>query len=289
MKKSTCLLGAHFSISGGLHEALREAKRYGCPALQMFTKTSRSWKERTVSDEEIELFKKTRQKAGIKFIASHSSYLINLATPDSGNHSLSRNALELELIRSTALEIPFVVLHPGSHLGDGEKKGIDRISESINGIFEKNPGIKTRLLFETTSGQGAGIGHTFEQLHEIIEKINRKDKTGVCLDTCHIFAAGYDIRTKESYLKTTGAFDKIIGLEKLFLIHLNDSKKCLGSHVDRHEHIGKGEIGIDAFRLIMNDMRLVGIPKIIETPKTGGGKDCDRINLRKLKTMAEPK
>jgi len=289
MKKSTCLLGAHFSISGGLHEALREAKRYGCPALQMFTKTSRSWKERTVSDEEIELFKKTRQKAGIKFIASHSSYLINLATPDSGNHSLSRNALELELIRSTALEIPFVVLHPGSPLGDGEKKGIDRISESINGIFEKNPGIKTRLLLETTSGQGAGIGHTFEQLHEIIEKINRKDKTGVCLDTCHIFAAGYDIRTKESYLKTTGAFDKIIGLEKLFLIHLNDSKKSLGSHVDRHEHIGKGEIGIDAFRLIMNDMRLVGIPKIIETPKTGGGKDCDRINLRKLKTMAEPK
>jgi len=268
---------------------LREAKRYGCQVLQMFTKTSRSWKERTVSDEEIDLFKKTRQKAGIKFIASHSSYLINLATPDSGNHSLSRNALEQELIRSSALEIPFVVLHPGSHLGEGEKIGINRISDSINGIFEKNPGIKTRLLLETTSGQGAGIGHTFEQLHEIIEKINRKDKTGVCLDTCHIFAAGYDIRTKESYLKTTGAFDKIIGLEKLFLIHLNDSKKCLGSHVDRHEHIGKGEIGIDAFRLIMNDMRLVGIPKIIETPKTGDGKDCDRINLRKLKTMAEPK
>ncbi|MBU2623275.1 MAG: deoxyribonuclease IV, partial [Proteobacteria bacterium] len=196
MKKMACILGAHFSISGGLHEALLEAKRYGCSALQMFTKNSRTWKERIVSDEEIEIFRKTMQKTDIKYIASHTSYLINLAAPDSGNHSLSLNALELELIRSTALEIPFVVLHPGSHLGDGEKKGIDRISESINKIFEKNPEIKTRLLLETTSGQGAGIGHTFEQLNEIIEKINRKDKTGVCLDTCHIFAAGYDIRTK---------------------------------------------------------------------------------------------
>ena len=285
MKKTLPLLGAHFSISGGLHEALREAKRYGCSALQIFTKTSRSWKERIVSEEEIELFKQARQQTGIKYIASHTSYLINLAAPDSGNHSLSLDALEQELIRSSALEIPFVVLHPGSHLGYGEKKGIDRIAAGINGIFEKNPGIKTRLLLETTSGQGTGTGHTFEQLNEIIKKIKRKDKTGVCLDTCHIFAAGYDIRTKESYLETTDAFDRLIGLEKLFLIHLNDSKKGLGSHVDRHEHIGKGEIGIDAFRMIMNDMRLAGIPKIIETPKTAGGKDWDRINLRKLRLM----
>ncbi|RPH52947.1 MAG: deoxyribonuclease IV [Desulfobacteraceae bacterium] len=285
MKKRTCILGAHFSISGGLHEALYEAKRYDCPALQMFTRTSRSWRERIVSDKEIEVFKKARQETGIKDIAAHASYLINLAAPDSENHFLSRKALEQELIRSSALEIPFVVLHPGSHLGNGEKKGIDRISESINGIFEKNQEIKTRLLLETTSGQGSGIGHSFEQLHAIIEKINRKDKTGVCLDTCHIFAAGYDIRTEESYLETTDLFDKIIGFEKLFLIHLNDSKKGLGSHIDRHEHIGKGEIGIDAFRLIMNDKHLAGIPKIIETPKTGGGKDWDRINLRKLRLM----
>jgi len=289
MKKKTCLLGAHFSISGGLHEALLEAKKYGCNALQMFTKNSRSWKERTVSDEEIELFKKTRQKTGIKYIASHTSYLINLAAPDSEKHLLSCRALEQELIRSSALSIDFVVLHPGSLIGDGEKKGIDRISKSINGLFKRIPKISTRLLLETTAGQGTGTGHTFEQLHEMIEKINRKDKTGVCLDTSHIFAAGYDIRNRVSYHKTIDEFNKIIGLERLFLIHLNDSKKCLGSHVDRHEHIGKGEIGIDAFRLIMNDRRLTAIPKIIETPKTGGGKDCDRINLRKLKTMAEPK
>lgn len=285
MKKKTCLLGAHFSISGGLHEALLEAKKYGCNALQMFTKNSRSWKERTVSDEEIELFKKTRQKTGIKYIASHTSYLINLAAPDSEKHSLSCRGLEQELIRSSALDIDFVVLHPGSLIGDGEKKGIDRISKSINVIFKRIPEINTRLLLETTAGQGTGTGHTFKQLHEMLEKINRKDKTGVCLDTSHIFAAGYDIRNKISYHKTINEFDKIIGLKRLFLIHLNDSKKDLGSRVDRHEHIGKGKIGIDAFRMIMNDRRLAGIPKIIETPKTGGGKDWDSINLKKLRQL----
>ena len=285
MKKSSCILGAHFSISGGLHEALREAKRYGCSALQIFTKTSRSWKERTVSDEEVELFDKTRKNAGIKIVASHTSYLINLAAPDSEKHSLSCKALEQELIRSSALNIDFVVLHPGSLMGGGEKKGIDRISKSINSIFRRIPETGTRLLLETTAGQGTGLGHTFEQLHEMIEKIDLKDKTGVCIDTSHIFAAGYDIRDEFSYNRTIDEFDKITGFDKLFLIHLNDSKKGLGSRVDRHEHIGKGEIGIDAFRLIMNDKRLAGIPKIIETPKSGGGKDWDRINLRKLKLM----
>ncbi|MBU1182558.1 MAG: deoxyribonuclease IV [Pseudomonadota bacterium] len=285
MKKSTLLLGAHFSISGGLHEALLEAKKYGCNALQMFTKNSRTWKERAVSEEEIELFKKTRQKTGIKCIASHTSYLINLAAPDSEKHLLSCRALEQELIRSSALNIDFVVLHPGSLMGDGEKKGIDRISKSINDIFKRIPEISTRLLLETTAGQGTGTGHTFEQLHKMIEKINRKENIGVCLDTSHIFAAGYDIRDKFSYHRAIEEFDKITGLDRLFLIHLNDSKKCLGSRVDRHEHIGKGEIGIDAFRLIMNDRRLAAIPKIIETPKAEGGKDWDRINLRKLKLM----
>jgi len=285
LKKSTLLLGAHFSIAGGLHESLLEAKKYGCNALQIFTKNSRTWKERSVSVEEADLFEKTRLKSGIRVVVSHTSYLINLAAPDSENHSLSFKALEQELERSSVLGIPFVVLHPGSHLGDGEKKGIDRISKSIDKIFENKPGIKTRLLLETTAGQGTGLGHTFEQLNEIIEKTNRKDKTGVCIDTSHIFAAGYDIRDELSYNRTIDEFDKIIGFDKLFLIHLNDSKKGFGSRVDRHEHIGKGEIGIDAFRLIMNDRRLDGIPKIIETPKAGGGKDWDRINLRKLRLM----
>lgn len=285
MKNTACILGAHFSISGGLHEALIEAKKYGCNALQMFTKNSRAWKERSVSPEEADLFEKTRLKCGIRVVVSHTSYLINLAAPDSQNHLLSCEALEHELERSSLLGIPFAVIHPGSHLGDGEKKGIDRIAESIKKIFDKKSGIKTRLLLETTAGQGTGMGHTFEQLNEMMERINHKDKTGVCLDTSHIFAAGYDIRNKSSYRRTIDAFNEIIGLDRLFVIHLNDSKKGLGSGVDRHEHIGRGEIGIDAFRLIMNDRRLADIPKIIETPKTGDGKDWDRINLRKLRQM----
>jgi deoxyribonuclease-4 len=166
---------------------------------------------------------------------------------------------------------------------------MQRIAESINEIFEKIPGTKTRLLLETTSGQGYGIGGSFEQIREVIEMTDPKEKTGVCLDTCHIFAAGYDIRARKAYLETMGAFDKIIGIERLFLIHLNDSKKRLGSHADRHEHIGKGEIGEEAFRLIMKDKRLSGIPKIIETPKTGGGKDWDGINLKKLRLMVSQK
>jgi deoxyribonuclease-4 len=287
MKKKRCLLGAHFSISGGLHESLIEANKYGCNALQIFTKNSRTWKERSVFQEDTDIFKITREKMGIKAVVSHTSYLINLAAPDSENRLLSCNALEKELERSSALEIPFVVLHPGSHLGDGEKKGIARISESIIEIFEKRPDIKTRLLLETTAGQGTSLGHTFEQLSEMIDKINIADKTGVCLDTSHVFAAGYDIRDKVSYKKTMEEFDRTIGLGNLFVIHLNDSKKSLGSNVDRHEHIGKGEIGADAFKFIINDSRLEGIPKIIETPKTEGGKDWDRINLRKLRLMAE--
>ena len=285
MKDRPLLLGAHFSISGGLHESLLEAKKYGCQALQMFTKNSRTWKERHISGEEIELFDNTRKKTGVKIVASHTSYLINLAAPDSEKHSLSCKALEQELIRSSALNIDFVVLHPGSLMGDGEKKGIDRISKSINGIYKRISETSTRLLLETTAGQGTGVGHTFEQLHEMLEKTVQKIKTGICLDTSHIFAAGYDIRNKFSYHRTIDEFDKIIGLDRLFLIHLNDSKKKIGSRVDRHEHIGRGEIGTEAFRLIMNDKRLTGIPKIIETPKTGGGKDWDRINLRKLRAM----
>lgn len=287
MKKTACILGAHFSISGGLHEALLEAKKYGCNALQMFTKNSRAWKERGISPEEADLFEKTRLKCGIGTVVSHTSYLINLAAPDLQNYTLSCKALESELERSSLLGIPYVVLHPGSHLGDGEKKGIGRIAKSINRIFEKKPDLKTRLLLETTAGQGTGLGHTFEQLGEMIGMIDHPDKAGICLDTSHIFAAGYDIRKRSSYQRTIDEFHRIIGLDRLFVIHLNDTKKGLGSRVDRHEHIGKGEIGLEAFRLIMNDGRLAGIPKIIETPKTRGGKDWDKINLRKLRMMVK--
>lgn len=281
------LLGAHFSIAKGLHNALYEAKSYKCNTVQIFTKNANTWKERRLTQDEIDLFDQARTKTGISVIASHTSYLINLATYEKKKHAMSCMALKEELVRSSILNIPFVVLHPGSHMGSGEKEGICRIAASINEIFEENPDITTRLLLETTAGQGSSIGHTFEQLESVIDKLENRESVGICLDTCHIFAAGYDIRTAASYRKTIDNFDKIIGFQHLFLIHLNDSRKDLGSRVDRHEHIGKGFIGLKAFELFMNDKRFKDIPKIIETPKQKKGKDWDKENLERLRTLVK--
>jgi deoxyribonuclease-4 len=281
----SCLLGAHFSIAKGLDKALYEAKTYGCNALQIFTKNANTWKERVVTQKEIDCFKRAKSETGISKIVSHTSYLINLATPENKKHKKSCDALAQELIRSSCLDIPYVVLHPGSHMGAGEKEGISRISESINKIFAKTHGISTRLLLETPAGQGSSVGHTFEHIATIISKVEKKINPGICLDTCHIFAAGHDVRTMESYRKTIEDFDSIIGLDRLCLIHLNDSKKELGSKVDRHEQIGLGYIGLDAFKYIMNDDRLFNIPKILETPKGKTDKDWDEINLTLLRQM----
>jgi len=283
--KAPPLLGAHFSISKGLHHALYVAEKYGCTALQIFTKNSITWQERTLTQEEIVRFDQAREQTGITSIASHTSYLINLATPERKKHAMSCNALKQELIRSSTLDISFVILHPGAHLGKGKDKGIEKIALSINEIFAQTPDIQIRLLLEAMAGQGSGLGHTFEQLALILEKIENKNRIGVCLDTSHVFASGYDIRTPESYRKTTDAFDAIIGLENLYVIHLNDSKKELGSRVDRHEHIGKGYIGIKAFKLLMNDMRFENVPKIIETPKQKDGPDTDKMNLNRLRSL----
>ena len=283
--KTSCLLGAHFSIAKGLHNAIYEAKTHGCNALQIFTKNSNTWKERTLSQDEIDSFNEAKERTGITAIASHTSYLINLATHEKKKHAMSCNALKNELVRSSMLGIPFVVLHPGAHMGKGENQGIRRIAESINEIISQTPGIQTRLLLETTAGQGSNLGHTFEQIASIMDKVENSNRVGVCLDTAHIFAAGYDIRTPDSYDQTIDVFDAVTGLENLYLIHLNDSKKELGSRVDRHEHIGEGFIGIKAFELLMNDRRFINIPKIIETPKQKDGKDYDQINLNRLKSF----
>ena len=288
-RKPSCLLGAHFSIAKGLDQALYDAQRYGCNALQIFTKNANTWKERVVTQREIDRFKHAKSETKISEVASHTSYLINLATPDKKKHKMSCNALTQELIRSSSLHIPYVVLHPGSHMGTGEKEGILRIAESINKLFgklvEKIPQINTRLLLETTAGQGSSVGHTFEQLASIISKVENKINPGICLDTCHIFTAGYDIRTMKHYRQTMADFNSIIGLDRLCLIHLNDSKKELGSRVDRHEQIGSGHIGLEAFKYIMSDDRFFHIPKIIETPKGSTYKDWDEINLKRLRQM----
>ena len=279
------LLGAHFSIAKGLHNALYEARAHGCNTLQIFTKNATTWKERTLRPNEIHQFEQVRAETGIATIASHASYLINLATVDKIKHAMSCRALKHELVRSAMLDIPYVVLHPGSHMGSGETAGIRRIAESINRIFAKLSDLKIHLLLETTAGQGSSVGQTFEQLAAIVDQVEKKEAMGFCLDTSHIFAAGYDIRTRSAYQKTMAAFDRIAGIKHLHLIHLNDSQKELGSKVDRHEHIGRGTLGLKPFELIMNDARLIDIPKIIETPKQHEEQHYDPVNFAMLRAL----
>lgn len=281
----TLLLGAHFSIAGGMQKALYEAVSYQCNTLQIFTKNASTWKEKTLSEKEIKKFKNAKKETGIFKIISHAAYLINIAGIDKKKTAMSCDALKHELKRCDQLEIPYLVLHPGSHMGDGEENGILRIADNINQIFGLTEGFKTRLLLETTAGQGSSIGHTFEQLAAIIEQVHDQTRIGVCLDTCHIFAAGYDISTADGYRSNIAEFDRVVGLDNLYVIHLNDSKKKAGSRVDRHEHIGEGFIGLNAFKFIINDFRFKNIPKIIETPKIKAGKDGDDTNLNRLRSL----
>ena len=285
MASSKLILGAHLSIAKGLHEAIFETTRYGCNTLQIFTKNANTWKEKTLSETDIRKFKTACQETGILEIAAHTSYLINIAGNDAVKAEQSKKALAAELIRSDQLGIPYVVLHPGSHKGDGESAGIDRIIKRLNEIFAETEDAKPRLLLETTAGQGFCIGHEFEQLAAIMHGVKSPDRIGICLDTCHIFAAGYDISTPAGYQATMTAFDTSIGLNRLYLIHLNDAKREAGSFVDRHEHIGEGKIGLAGFTSIINDPRLENIPKIIETPKKKDGKDADPVNLELLRNL----
>lgn len=280
-----CLLGAHFSIAGGLHKALYTARAYGCHTLQIFTKNAHTWKERTLLPDEVERFGRARAETGIQQIAAHTSYLINAASPDPQKRAASLRALENELLRAATLDIPYVILHPGAHMGAGEAAGIAGIAAGVNHIYAQHPDLDTTLLLETTAGQGTGIGHRFEQLAAILNRIDLPDRVGVCLDTCHIHAAGYDLRTRRAYEKTIATFDALVGLKRLFVIHFNDARKALHSRIDRHAHIGEGAIGLRAFGFFMNDARLDRIPKIIETPKHKDGQDGDVINLNRLRSL----
>lgn len=279
------LLGAHFSIAGGLHKAVLTAAQYQCTALQIFTKNASTWKEIGLSADDIDQFHRARKKTKIQSICSHASYLINLASPDRRKHDMSLKALEHELVRSSRLGIAHVILHPGSHMGLGEDNGLRRIAQGINTVLQRLPDTPCQLVLETTAGQGSNVGYRFEHLAKIADMVQREEKLGFCFDTCHVFAAGYDLRTTMAYQDTIRAFDKTIGLRHLWVIHLNDSKKALGSHVDRHEHIGAGAIGIETFRLIMNDPRFKAVPKMLETPKPEGLIDYDHINLERLRAL----
>lgn len=274
------LLGAHTSTNGGVAAAVDLAEKLQFTAMQIFTKNNNRWASKPLTDKEITLYKDKLSKSSIKIVVSHDSYLINLCATDGELLEKSRASFLDELERCELLGIPYLNFHPGSHGGQGEKEGIKIIAESLNIAHEKTKGYKVKSMLEATAGQGTAIGYRFEHLREIIDLVDEKERMCVCIDTAHIFAAGYDLKTKEGYNKTFKEFDDIVGLDLLKCFHFNDSKKDLGSRVDRHEHIGQGFIGVEGFTNLMNDKKLEHIPKILETPK---GKeqleDIENINV----------
>lgn len=278
------MFGAHMSIAGGFEKALERGKKINCQAIQIFTKNSNQWKAKEISESDLKKYQNSCNKFQINPVIAHDSYLINLASPDPGLHKKSVDAFFHEMERCDKLNIPYLVFHPGAHKGSGEKAGLKKVAQSINMLLKKGKDLQVSLLIETTAGQGTYLGYKFEHLAEIIKMTERKDSVGVCLDTCHIFASGYDISNVKGYKSTFDRFDKLIGIEKLKVIHLNDSKKGMGSRVDRHEHIGKGYLGLEPFRLLVNDKRFSCIPKILETPKGPDLKE-DIENLRVLKRL----
>jgi len=281
MTKDKILLGAHMSIGGGVHTAIERGCSIRCTAIQMFVKNNMQWFARPLAREEIRVFLEHRQRGELLSIFAHANYLINLAATNPQFHANSMRSLSEELIRTDQLELPFLVMHPGAHLGSGEEAGLKKIAASIDTIFRVIPKVKTRIALETTAGQGSCLGHRFEHIAYIIENVREPDRLCVCIDTAHLFAAGYDLGTESGIKKTFREFDRVIGFDRLAAIHVNDSKTARGSRVDRHQHIGKGQIGLDAFRFIMRDRRFRKIPKVLETPK---GKEM-REDIRNLRTL----
>jgi deoxyribonuclease-4 len=260
------LFGAHVSIAGGIFNAPLYGKEIGCDVIQIFTKNQIQWKIPFLQAEDIKHFQENRLKTGVIPVTVHSSYLVNIAGPDDNVTEKSINDLACELERTEVLNIPFVVFHPGAHKGIGEKYALKSIAENINKIFSKSNSKSTFLLLETTAGEGTTMGYKFEHFAEIFNKLKDLSRIGVCIDTCHIFAAGYDFRDEKSYYETIEKFDKIVGLKFLKVFHLNDSKFPSGSKMDRHEEIGSGEIGLNGFRILVKDERFKDMPGILEVP-----------------------
>jgi len=278
------LLGAHTSVAGGVSKAIPLAEKLGFTAIQIFSKNNNRWEAKPLEETEVERFKTLWENSGIKYIVTHDSYLINLCAKDENNLQKSRNAFVDELERCEKLGIEYLNFHPGAHGGQGEEDGLKIIVESLNIAHEKTKGVNVSSMIELTAGQGTNLGYRFEHIARIIELVDNPERVTACIDTAHIFAAGYNIKDETEYEKVISDFDSIIGLDKLKCFHMNDSKKELGSRVDRHEHIGKGFIGLEGFRNIMNDSRIESVPKILETPK---GKEQleDLENLKILRSL----
>lgn len=266
VKAEKLLIGAHTSAAGGVHNALLEGKSIGATTVQLFTSNQKQWKGRQFTQEEIDLWKETLKETGLKEVMSHDSYLINLGSPDPEGLEKSRKAFAEEAHRCVTLGVSYLNFHPGAALKEDPQLCLDLICESLLKVEKIISGSNLTLLLETTAGQGSSVGCKFEEIAYIIHQVKGKVPVGVCIDTCHIFAAGYDIRDKKGWNQTLETFDSLIGLKFLRAFHLNDSAKGLGTRVDRHKPLGEGEIGIDCFKFLMQDPRTREIPKYLETP-----------------------
>lgn len=282
----TMEFGTHASASGGVDKALQRAADVGATSCQIFAKNERQWNAKPLDPAIVERFKAECERTGIRRLVVHDSYLINLASPKEDIHAKSMAAFRDELERCDLLAIPHLVTHPGAHTGSGVDQGIRTFADSLNRLFEELPDNRTITCLETTAGQGTTLGRSFEELAAIIDLVEDKSRVGVCLDTCHVFAAGYDFGTAEGARAVIDEFDKTIGLDRLKVLHVNDSKQPLGSNKDRHDHIGEGLIGIDGFRALVNDSRLCGLPAILETEKDPEG-ELDRKNLATLRGLMD--
>jgi deoxyribonuclease-4 len=280
------LFGAHMSIAGGYHKALLAAQEHGCDTVQLFTKSTNQWKAKELTEEEVRVFRRTLRQTRLRFPMAHDCYLINLASPDEVLYRKSIEAFVIEYQRAEQLGLRYLVAHPGAFLDSTEEAGLARVAEALDEVHGRYPVYRVQVLLETTAGQGSCLGHRFEHLARILSLVSEPERLGICLDTCHVFAAGYALSPDREYQATMRAFDKVIGLNRLRAFHVNDSLKAFGSRVDRHSHIGRGLLGLEAFRLLVNDPRFRARPMILETPKEQGGEnDMDSVNLNTLRSL----
>lgn len=280
------LIGAHVSVSGGVDKAIGRGLEIGCTAIQIFTRNASRWQSKPLEEQVIENFRSALSHSSIGYVSSHDSYLINLATPDEQLRAKSIDAFVDEMVRCSQLGVVDLVMHPGAHMKQGVEPGVRRVAESFRSIFQQAPqGV--RVLLETTAGQGTTLGARFEELAQIMDLVPEHN-FGICFDTCHVHVAGYDLSTDDAYQATMTEFERIVGCDNIALFHANDSKKELGSRVDRHAHLGEGYIGREGFKALMQDRRFTDVAKIIELP--GGEGHChDLANLALLRTLGEEK
>jgi deoxyribonuclease-4 len=283
-------LGAHESIAGGLVNALDRGQTATCDSIQIFTKSNRQWKAKPLEDDEVaawrERMQSEEQSGGIFPVVAHTSYLINVGSPKEETWRKSYDALKIEVERCEMLGIPYLALHPGSHLKVGEEAGLANIARALSQLHAETPGFQTMVCLEHMAGQGTNMGATFEQLAWLLDHTDQGERLGVCLDSCHLYAAGYDVRTPEGYATTMEDFDRIVGFERLKVVHLNDSVHELGSQRDRHAHIGEGTIGLEGFRNFVNDPRLADLPGLLETDKSDDLHE-DIENLERLRGLID--